>query len=137
MIRIVLDTNVVVSALLNPDRARNILKLILERRARHFSSIDILQELRTVLSRAQFRLNREQVDAFILEWEEISQMVSVDLKIQEICRDSDDHIILECAVKSKADFIVTGDADLLVLNEFLGTRIVTPAGFLTIFTEEH
>jgi predicted nucleic acid-binding protein len=56
--------------------------------------------------------------------------------VLDVCRDSEDHIILECAVQSHADFIVTGDKDLLVLKEFLGTRIVAPADFLSIIDRE-
>ena len=45
------------------------------------------------------------------------------------CRDPKDNRILELAVDGNADFIVTGDADLLVLNSFRGVRILTPATF--------
>ena len=50
------------------------------------------------------------------------------------CRDPDDDKLLELAVNGAADFIVTGDDDLLVMNPFRGIAIVTPAEFLTVVT---
>jgi predicted nucleic acid-binding protein len=47
-----------------------------------------------------------------------------------VCRDPNDDMVLECAVVSGAQFIVTGDKDLLVLNPYSGIQIVTPAEFL-------
>ena len=46
------------------------------------------------------------------------------------CRDPEDDRILELAVSGRADFVITGDADLLAMDPFRGTRIVTPADFL-------
>jgi putative PIN family toxin of toxin-antitoxin system len=72
----------------------------------------------------------------VIEIEDMSEIVLPEEKVRDVCRDSEDHIILECAVQSHADFIVTGDKDLLVLKEFLGTRIVAPADFFSIIDRE-
>lgn len=48
----------------------------------------------------------------------------------DICRDSDDNKFLELAVSGKARFVITGDQDLLVLEAYEGTEIITPATFL-------
>ena len=50
----------------------------------------------------------------------------------QVCRDPEDDRILELAVNGNADYIVTGDADLLVLNPFRGIRILRPADFLAL-----
>jgi putative PIN family toxin of toxin-antitoxin system len=47
-----------------------------------------------------------------------------------VCRDPNDDMVLECAVVSGAQFIITGDKDLLALDSYNGIRIVTPAEFL-------
>jgi predicted nucleic acid-binding protein len=49
-----------------------------------------------------------------------------------VCRDPNDDVVLECAVVSGAQAIVTGDKDLLVLDPYDGIRIVTPAEFLAL-----
>jgi putative PIN family toxin of toxin-antitoxin system len=48
----------------------------------------------------------------------------------KVCRDPADDMVLECALRAKADLLIAGDKDLLVLKEFRGTRIVTPAEYL-------
>jgi len=47
-----------------------------------------------------------------------------------VCRDPNDDMILECAVLASAQFMISGDKDLLVLGSYSGIRIVTPAEFL-------
>ena len=52
-----------------------------------------------------------------------------------VCRDPDDDKLLEVAVIGRADCLVTGDQDLLILNPFQGIPILTPAGFLAILSQ--
>jgi putative PIN family toxin of toxin-antitoxin system len=49
----------------------------------------------------------------------------------KVCRDPTDDMVLECALRASADLLIAGDKDLLVLREFEGTRIVTPAAYLS------
>jgi predicted nucleic acid-binding protein len=55
--------------------------------------------------------------------------------VSGICRDPDDDQILSCALSAKADYLVTGDMDLLDLKEFRGTRILTPGAFELLFED--
>ncbi len=60
---------------------------------------------------------------------------AIRVKIQgtvKICRDPDDDKFLECAAISKADLLVAGDNDLLILGTYYGTRIVTPSVYLRV-----
>jgi hypothetical protein len=52
-----------------------------------------------------------------------------------VCRDPDDNKLLEIAIAGRADCLVTGDQDLLVLDPFHGIPILTPAKFLTIVSQ--
>ncbi len=52
-----------------------------------------------------------------------------------VCRDPDDDRILACAVAAKADYLVSGDSDLLDLQEFLGIKIVSPKTFEMLFQD--
>ncbi len=61
----------------------------------------------------------------------LSRSVRVTLRGDvQVCRDPTDDMVLECALRAKADLLIAGDKDLLVLKEFRGTRIVTPAEYV-------
>ncbi|MFP4383814.1 MAG: putative toxin-antitoxin system toxin component, PIN family, partial [Spirochaetia bacterium] len=57
--------------------------------------------------------------------ERVTYPVYPDTNIVDVCRDSRDHIILECALAANAEYIIAGDKDLTVLQKFLGTVIIT------------
>lgn len=84
-----------------------------------------------MLGRAKFDhyLSREDRDRFLEALIRESELVDI-LETVKACRDPDDDRILELAVNGYADFVITGDADLLAMDPFRGTRIVTPADFL-------
>ena len=129
----VLDTNVLVSALHfggNPDL---ILRLSRGRTKRFdlFLSPFILNELARILTDKLYwsNLKIEKATQLLVKW---SDVVSTKKSISAIPSDETDNRILECAVKAKADFIVSGDRHLLDLKKYEGIRVVTPAQFLKI-----
>lgn len=131
--RCVLDTNVLVSALLSPlgkprmavDRAIREGAILL--------SFDTLTELFEVLSRKRFRpyIDEEDIRRFLAaltreaEWIDITRQISA-------CRDPKDDKFLSLAVNGKASPLVTGDADLLALDPFEGIQILSPAAFVGV-----
>lgn len=131
MTRCVFDTNILVSALLFrasvPGRAfeRALDKGVI------LASEPLVDELEHVLDRAKFDqyVSREIREAFLVSLIRESRLVEIAEAVRA-CRDANDDKILELAVNGHAEFIVTGDADLLILNPFRGIRIVTPAEFL-------
>ncbi len=129
----VFDTNVLIAAIITEGICS---KLLHRARANEFSLVScpfILKELRRVLSR-KFRLSHNEI-ASALEpvSEAIERIIEHDLKITDICRDADDDNILACALASKADYLVTGDSDLLMIKKFHGIRIITPRDFEALF----
>ena len=84
-----------------------------------------------MLRRAKFDryLSREDRDRFLEALTRESELVDISATVKA-CRDPEDDRILELAVSGRADFVITGDADLLAMDPFRGTRIVTPADFL-------
>ena len=132
MTRFVFDTNVMVSALLFNDSVPG--------RA-FFGGLDhgtilisgaSVSELSRVLGRDRFDryISHEKRDEFLQSLIRESDLVEITESVQ-ICRDPDDDRLLELAVNGNATYIVTGDADLLVLSPFRGVEIVTPANFLS------
>ncbi len=63
-------------------------------------------------------------------------IVTPDIPLPDVCRDKDDNHVLQLAGFMKADFIITGDKDLLVLNRYQSTSIVTPRAFYDRFAEK-
>ena len=128
-LRIVLDTNVVLSTLLFGGRLEFIRKAWKEGKFKLLFSEDTLEELIKVLHYPKFGLGDEEIDFIIyvevLPYVEVVKgVVKMD---KEICRDRNDIKFLECAVSGKADYIVSGDEDLISIREIEGIKIVTPA----------
>jgi len=130
--RVVLDTNIVVSAALrfgNPHRA--LLKARVE--ADLLVSEETLAELREVLLRPKFDLEigRSLREGLYEELARQCTLVPIPFRVQ-VCRDPRDDKFIELAVHGQAEAIITGDRDLLVLNPFRGIAILTPADYLAI-----
>lgn len=131
--RLVFDTNVVVSAALFPDSVPRRAIVHALRLGAILMADELAEEIRNVLIRARFdRYATQDVrEEFVRDLMLDVELVTVTEPVQA-CRDPDDDKILELAVNGGADYIVTGDDDLLVLNPFHGIAIVTPSEFLTI-----
>ncbi|MDJ0616243.1 MAG: putative toxin-antitoxin system toxin component, PIN family [Calothrix sp. MO_192.B10] len=131
--RVVIDTNVFISALLNPEGTpRKVINiaisqfLILQSEATY-------QELESRISKKKFDKYLEENDRFKFLLAVRNESLFIDIVHQtEICSDSDDNKFLELAVSGNASYIITGDKDLLILNTYQGIAIITPANFLSI-----
>lgn len=131
-LRVVFDTNVIVSAALTPGGTAGRCLAAMVARGRILLSESTVRELADVLLRDKFDryASRESREAFFLSFvDEKVEMVDPTKSIKA-CRDPKDDKFLEIAVSGKADYLVTGDEDLLVLNPFRGIPILTPAAFL-------
>ncbi len=134
--KVVLDTNVLVSALLN-DRG-NPAAIVRAWRNDVFqlvTSPPLLQELANVLFRPRL-LRRlagtpEDVATFIADLAQAAIVVSPASSVSVIS-DPPDNRVLEAAIAARADYVVSGDSDLAELNDFQGVRLVTPARFAAI-----
>jgi len=128
---IVLDTNVLISAIVFGRNPRTILEMVMAGQVRCVLSFAILDELRDVLQRPKFGFTPEQAVTVIEELRSLCDILNPARRLRTIKADPDDNRILECAVEAKADAIVTGDAHLLKLKTFRGISIMSPADFLT------
>ena len=126
--RVVIDTNVLVSAEISSRGASNRLLLRLLVNHEVVLSDAILDELSEIL-REKFGYDRTsvaEVIAGLLLGAAIVEPVTFE---EQVCRDPDDDAILGTAVAANADCIVTGDSDLLVLERFRDVDIVAPSEF--------
>ena len=133
MRRVVLDANVLLSALLG-GRTRPLLDALLARRFHLITSETLLEELASVLARPEWRRVLEQGGGreLLAILREATTVVRPTRHVT-ICRDPTDNALLDCARIGRADVLVTGDKDLLVLQRFHGTRILPPRDFLKLF----
>lgn len=131
MVRVVIDTNVLVSALINGGKPKKLLGKLLKEHTLIMSPVTTA-ELADVLSRDKFIVKRAQVDKFVLEIVGKSKMVPTTRPFKGISRDPDDDAIINTAFRGKAEYVVTGDKDLLALGAFKKIQIVSVNQMLEI-----
>lgn len=129
--RFVIDTNIFISFLLLKNSKPGQAYLKADKEGVVLISNNLIIELSQVLSRSKFDkyVSRKARYDFLSSLMYKGLWIQPDEKIV-ICRDSKDNMVLELATAGKADFIVTGDKDLLVLKKFRGVSILTPGEFL-------
>ncbi len=133
--RAVFDTNILVSAFATQGLCARLLIRANRREFDLFISPAIRQEFERALGR-KVGLSKEEIREALLLLEEAAKTVDPanrNIRIIGICRDEPDHAILEAALAGQAEFIVTGDRDLLDLKEFRKIRIMTPREFELLF----
>lgn len=133
MLKIVLDTNIYISAILFGGKPKKILELINEVKIHSFVSPEILLEINQVLRRKKFGFSFQEANEIIKEIEITSKITYPDREYYAVERDKKDNIIIDCAMKAEVDTIITGDSGLLDMIDFRGIKILKPAKFLTKF----
>lgn len=129
--RYVVDTNIIISRLLLPNSIpAQAVRAILDNGILLFSD-STLQELSSVLERSKFDkyISLEARKLFIDGLQTFSMHLEIK-RIVRICRDPKDNKILEVAINGKANLIITGDQDLLVLQKIEEIPIITPQEFM-------
>jgi putative PIN family toxin of toxin-antitoxin system len=136
--KLVVDTNILVSAFLWQGTPGRLIELAGERECILFTSRVLLAELADVLQRKKLE---KQVQAtgltaakLLRNYQKLSTTIPARRLAQQVSRDADDDAVLACALAAQAELIVTGDADLLVLKQFQGIHIVTPAQAVKMFS---
>jgi putative PIN family toxin of toxin-antitoxin system len=129
--RFVLDTNTIVSGVLIPSSIPDLAVQKARKTGRVLFSKTTFDELSQVLFRPKFDKyvsTNVRADFIARLWEE-SEQVDIVERVT-ICRDPKDNQFLEVAINGRANYIITGDRDLLILQYFQGLEIITPAQFL-------
>jgi hypothetical protein len=137
MIRAVLDTNVFISMLFLNSGAtfQKLYNALTHNRFQLLTTKNIVQETAQVLKKPALlkhhRMDTAEQEQVIRSILQISQIIPIrtTISIPEL-RDKNDDMFLQCAYNGTADYLVTGDNDLLVLKKLDQTKIVTPARFV-------
>ena len=135
MIRIVLDTNVIVSALAFGGLPRTVLELAAAGHCRFFYSEPIQDEVRRVLAEKMHWTPAMLQKALPVLWG-TGKLVIPRITVAAVAKDPDDDRIVECALAASAGFIVSGDRDLLDLRQYKSIAILSPRAFLEEYFQE-
>ena len=125
--RLVLDTNILIAALVADGLCRDLVRRRLENHVL-ISSRPLLDELQNKLGE-KFKIRAKDIP-FLRIYAERVEIVRPARLPKDACRDPDDVAVLASAVAGQADGIITGDEDLLVLGEYSGIRILNPRQWL-------
>ena len=137
MIKVTLDTNVLISGTFWEGEAYQIMQLIEQKKIQCFLSEEILEEYSKVMHSNEIIEKVEEkhlvIKSTIFKAIEICKVVEPKRKIAAVKDDPDDDKIIECAIEAQVDYIVTYDyRHLLKLKEFEGIKIISPTEFLKI-----
>lgn len=135
--RVVVDTNVIISAILNPHgKPTQIINAIIDGKLILITSHAMIDEVRRVLFypkiknllKKKKRATPENISKnFIDRLFKLANITSDEIKLDVIQDDHDDNIFLACAVEGKADFIISGDQHLTTLKNYKEIQILSPA----------
>jgi uncharacterized protein len=132
--RVVLDTNVLISALLFTGELSKIVDLWQEGKVVPLISRETFEELRAVLAYPKFSLAPDEIQG-IIEDEILPYFEVVEVKenVRGVCRDPADGKFLACALAGSAHFVASGDKDLTELKSYRTIRIIKPSEFLRLY----
>ena len=125
-IKVIFDTNIWISYLIG-HQLGEVTELLAEQRVELILSKELRKELIEVTNRKKFQkyFDKDKVQELLKLMEFIGKEYQID-EYPKICRDPKDDFLLGLIRISKANFLVTGDQDLLILNPFEGTEIIEP-----------
>ena len=137
-VRVVIDTNVVISALLSKDgNPAKIFELILSENIINFTSNEIQKEIIDVFSRDKIKSmsSQEKIDFVINNYNKLSRSTKPIERVNIVKNDSEDNKFIECALVAKADFIISGDTHLKDIKRFRNMKIFSPKDFLILYSK--
>lgn len=128
-IRVIIDTNLFISFLIG-KRLKGLKDVLINNQVELIFAEQSLQELKIVAQRPKFNkyFKLENIENLVDLIYSIGRVFVID-KAAQVCRDPKDDFLLELASKGKADYLVTGDNDLLELRSYKNTRIITISEF--------
>ena len=129
--RIVLDTNVLISGIYFSGLPGKILQTWRSRKLQLLVSVEILEEYLTVAERLASRYGGVEYEGILGLIVQNAELVQTTDLPEPVCEDPDDDKFLACALASNTNIIVSGDSDLLKVSGYCGIQVLTPKAFVT------
>ena len=128
--KIVVDTNILVSAILRGRMPKRVIQSIIDRPdCEWLVSLEILAEYKEVLLRPKFKLSQGVIEEWGEIFDTVTQLIEVEVEV-DFPRDRKDAKFLACALAGNADFLITGDRDFSEVETLGNTQIVSVSVFL-------
>jgi hypothetical protein len=134
--KIVVDTNILISALGWDGKPRALFMRILDSEFELLISRKQLFEIRRVLEYPKFSFSHEQKERFLKILLKAACLVDTEISIDVIKEDPSDNVLIECAMEKDARYIVSGDKHLRKLKSYKGIAIMTVEQFLKKFNHD-
>jgi putative PIN family toxin of toxin-antitoxin system len=128
--RIVLDTNITISAFFWKGYPRVVYDLAREGKVILLSSLKMEAEFIRVLAYSRFGLTPAEIVPIVNNLREYVQFIEIKSKVDVVKEDLTDNIFLECALDGKADYLISGDHHLLNIGSYEGIQIIRAKDFL-------
>ena len=132
MLRIVLDTNILVSAIISNGKPRKLFQMGIDGKYKILTSKETLDELSEVLQRQKFKMTGGEIIRIVSALMKTGENVRVTSNFEVLRNDPDDNIIINTAHDGNADYIVSGDKDIKDLKNFKKIKIVSVDKMLKI-----
>jgi putative PIN family toxin of toxin-antitoxin system len=131
-VRIVIDTNVLISATFWTGKPKQLLNKVRRGEITFLTSEILLNELKEVLVREDkpFKLSAEEADRVVAMMRDLAEIINAYSRVTA-CQDERDNRVLECAIDGRGECIISGDTHLLEMKSFKGVRIMTVSEFLS------
>jgi len=135
-LKVVLDTNILVSAWLWEGNESKIVELIENGLVIGYTSPLLIREFEKVMNYPKFRLSEEEIASATGYYQIILRTIEPKTMVNIIRDDPEDNRVLDCALSAKANAIITGDKHLLALGRFKNIKILTSTEFLRLVTPD-
>lgn len=126
--KIVIDTNVVASAIFFGGRPRQLLEMLLNKELESFVTQEIIEEYKETVDYLKNKYSSKPLQIPLTHIISACQLIESNTVVK-VCRDPDDDKFISCAIDAKCVYIVSGDKDLLTVKEYKDTEIITVAEF--------
>ena len=133
--RIVIDTNVVASAIFFGGRPAELLRMVIRHEHLAVATDEIVDEYQATISYLLDKYGGKKMQLSIVPIFSAMEIIQATNKV-DICRDPDDNKFISCAIDGHCYYVVSGDKDLLSLEQFGNIKIVTVAEFLELFSDK-
>jgi len=131
-VKVVIDTNVVVSAALKDRDPEAVILFVVEQPEFEWTvSAAILEEYKAVLRREKFGLPEELLHKWDEMFDGLTTLIEVNVEV-DFPRDRKDARLLECALASEAEYLITGDKDFTEAQKLINTTIISVSLFKKI-----
>ncbi|MGA3290928.1 MAG: putative toxin-antitoxin system toxin component, PIN family [Candidatus Bathyarchaeia archaeon] len=136
--RVVFDTNVLISALITTGKPKELFQMAAEKQIQLITSKEILKEFSEVADDPRIKkyVDEQDIIAFLKIIDIAAKIIKVKSQFREINEDPDDDVVLRTAFDSKADYIISGDKHLLSKGTFKGIKILTVSEILKLLKKQ-